>query len=201
MNKFGLASLPQSGDDVTININNGKQIIATVVSWGVEQWNQCWAVVKIGSNIEQVNLAHITSYTVSKIAQSAQAYKIIKDATDEEGGSVYNDNDERVKITKIVKASTSPKYHIVRRNKNVPQNISKTITEGSKVVKEPEVSLDNSLAGKDPIEQAQTLVQLYKQKSRLVSEQISDHLNDKELKEPEKVYAMPSFEKRTTPKT
>lgn len=199
MNKLGFASKPENGDGITILLNNGEKLHAEVLSWGLEEWDQVWAVVKTAESMVQVNLAQIQAYSVKKA--SASQYEIVENAKDKEGRAVFSEDGERVKIARKASVSDNPQYKIVRRGNKQASSVTKTLNEGDKVVKEPDLSLDNSLAKMDPVHQAQALVDLYEQKRRLVGESVKDHLTSEDLKETKSNYALPSFKKHPPAKT
>jgi hypothetical protein len=199
MNKLGFASKPEKGDLVTVLLNNGEKINAQVINWGAEDWDQIWAVVKTADGLIQINLAQVSTYSIKKDSQDR--YEIVEKAVDSDGRAVYTDDGERVKVARKVNMPSEHQYKIVRRGSKQASSITKTINDGEKTVKEPELYLDKSLAKMDPVHQAQALVDLYEQKRRLVSESVKDHLTSDDLKETKNNYAMPSFKKHTTSET
>lgn len=97
-------------------------------------------------------------------------------------------------LEKDINASIQPKYIIKRGNKE--NKIIKELPENKKIVKEPELKLENG--GIDIINRTKKLVDLYGERTNLVRAQIKDHLTNAELKPVEDNYAMPSFKKRST---
>jgi len=204
MKKLGFASKPENGDNVFIILNNGTKIEAQVVSWGAEEWDQLWAVVKTAEELIQVNLTQISAYTLSKQTPAPSKYEIVENVVDSNGRAVFDDEGERVKVARKVDVSANPNYRIVRRGvKASAASIVRSIEDGDKVVKEKDVEQSKvaNLNRMDPVSQSQALVDLYKEKSRLTNESVKDHLTSKDLKETKSNYAMPSFKKHTTSET
>ncbi len=199
MNKFGSASIPENEDSISILLNSGEKFGAKVVNWGIEKWGQSWATVKTAEGLLQVNLSQVAAYMIKKAAPTQ--YQVVEKVTDDNGKAIHDDNGERVKVTRPIKLSMAdPKYQVVRRG-IATKTITRSIPDGEKVVKEPEVSLKKSLAGLNVMEQSKELVDLYHEKRRLEAESIKDVLTSKELKEPTNNYAMPSFKKHSSSET